>query len=72
MVNPTGDLPGTEKEGRLVASHFSVKARIVLKREQATPDAVLAALKGKTHWHFASHGTFSWDDARIGARHARA
>ena len=39
----------------------------MLERAQATPEAVLAALKGKTHWHFASHGTFSWDDARQSA-----
>ena len=67
IVNPTGDLPGTEKEGRLVASHFPTKARTVLLRAEATPDTVIAALKGKTHWHFASHGTFSWDDARQSA-----
>jgi CHAT domain-containing protein/tetratricopeptide (TPR) repeat protein len=67
VVNPTGDLAGTEKEGKLVASHFPVNARTLLEREQASPDAVLAALKGTTHWHFASHGTFSWDDARESA-----
>jgi CHAT domain-containing protein len=39
----------------------------MLAREAATPAAVLAALKGKTHWHFASHGTFSWADARDSA-----
>ena len=33
----------------------------------AAPDAVLAALKGKCHWHFASHGIFSWEDARQSA-----
>ena len=26
IVNPTGDLSGTEKEGKLVASHFPDKA----------------------------------------------
>jgi CHAT domain-containing protein len=68
IVNPTGDLPGTEKEGNLVGSHFPGKARnSVLKGKAATPDAVLAALKGKTHWHFASHGSFSWSDARQSA-----
>ena len=25
---------------------------------------MLGALKGKTYWHFASHGAFSWEDAR--------
>jgi CHAT domain-containing protein/tetratricopeptide (TPR) repeat protein len=67
IVNPTGDLPGTEKEGAFVASHFASGARTILEREAATPDAVISALKGKTHWHFASHGTFSWQDARASA-----
>jgi CHAT domain-containing protein len=75
VINPTGDLPGTEREGGVVASHFKSRARTLLKREEATPEAVLAALKGKSHWHFASHGTFSWDDVRQSAlimhRHAR-
>ena len=67
VVNPTGDLPGTEKEGALVAAHFASADRTVLAGGAATPDAVIAALKGKTHWHFASHGTFSWADARQSA-----
>ena len=65
VINPTGDLPGTEKEGKLVASRFP--AQTILVRNKATPDAVLAALKGKSYWHFASHATFSWDDARSSA-----
>ena len=67
VVNPTGDLKGAEKEGKVVASYFRPDARTVLERTQASPEAVLAALKGKTHWHFASHGSFSWDDARKSA-----
>ena len=67
IVNPTGDLPGTEKEGEIVASHFWDGARVVLQGAAATPDAVLGALKGKTYWHFASHGAFSWEDARSSA-----
>ena len=67
IVNPTGDLPGTEKEGEIVASHFGSGARVILQRAAATPDAVLGALKGRTYWHFASHGTFSWEDARSSA-----
>jgi CHAT domain-containing protein len=47
-----------------VASHFPASARTVLEGAQATPAVVLSALKGKTHWHFASHGIFSWNDAR--------
>jgi CHAT domain-containing protein len=64
IVNPTGDLPGTEKEGNLVASYFPEKNRTVLEQAAAAPESVLIALKGKTHWHFASHGMFSWEDAR--------
>lgn len=67
IVNPTGDLAGTEEEGKLVASYFTAKDRLVLERAAATPDKVLAALKGKTHWHFASHGTVSWEDPRQSA-----
>jgi CHAT domain-containing protein len=67
IVNPTGDLPGTEKEGNLVGSHFPTDARTLLVGDAAVPDAVLAAIKGKSHWHFASHGMFSWDDARQSA-----
>jgi CHAT domain-containing protein/tetratricopeptide (TPR) repeat protein len=64
IVNPTGDLPGTEKEGAIVAAHFQPAARTVLHGEAATPAAVLDALKGHTHWHFASHGGFSWLNPR--------
>lgn len=62
IINPTGDLPGTEKEGEIVASHFAEASRAVLIRDGAGVDEVLAALKGKTYWHFASHGTFNWQD----------
>ena len=67
VINPTGDLPGSEAEGAIVASHFPDRRRTLLRRGVATPEAVLAALKGRSHWHFASHGTFSWTDARQSA-----
>lgn len=67
VVNPTGDLPGADQEGEIVASHFAPEARSLLFGEKATPDAVLDALKSKTHWHFASHGTFAWSDVRQSA-----
>ena len=67
IVNPTGDLPGTEKEGAVAASYFAADARTLLETKAATVEGVLAVLKGKTHWHFASHGTFSWDDAVLSA-----
>jgi CHAT domain-containing protein/tetratricopeptide (TPR) repeat protein len=67
IINPTGDLPGSEMEGSLVAAHFPDLARTLLVGEGATLDTVLGALKGRTHWHFASHGTFSWSDVRQSA-----
>lgn len=67
VVNPTGDLPGTEKEIAFVASHFTSADRAVLEGAAATPDSVLAGLRGKTYWHFATHGGFSWTDARQSA-----
>ena len=67
VINPTGDLPGSELEGAFVATHFPETARSLLAREAATLDAVLAALNGRSHWHFASHGTFTWADVRQSA-----
>jgi CHAT domain-containing protein/tetratricopeptide (TPR) repeat protein len=63
-INPTGDLPFTEIEGALVAARFAARQSIKLDTNVATSDVVVAALKGKSYWHFASHGTFDWSDAR--------
>ena len=69
VINPTGliprlALPFTETEGILVAAHFKPAATIVLDKSNASPEAVLAALKDKSYWHFSSHGFFDWSDAR--------
>ncbi|MGC2602564.1 MAG: PDZ domain-containing protein, partial [Rhodomicrobium sp.] len=53
-VNPTGDdpelsLPFTEVEGAIVASRFKGKPLVRLDRASATPDVVLAGLKGKSY-----------------------
>src|SRR5262249_2485324 len=69
VVNPTKDipvwnLPAAEQEGKLVASYFRAPARTVLEGSEATAETVLAALKGRSYWHFATHGEFSWKDAR--------
>jgi CHAT domain-containing protein/tetratricopeptide (TPR) repeat protein len=69
VLNPTGnlpklDLPFAEIEGRFAASRFSKTSVIELNQHDATPSNVLAALKDKTYWHFASHGKFDWSDAR--------
>jgi len=68
-VNPTGempelDLPFTEVEGALITSRFDGWPQSRLGKADATPRAVLAALKGRSYWHFASHGFFDWKDAR--------
>jgi CHAT domain-containing protein len=68
-MNPTGNipklnLPFAEIEGALVASHFAGKPLVLLGKSDATPRDVLAALKGKTYWHFSSHGFFDWNDVR--------
>jgi CHAT domain-containing protein len=63
-INPTGDLPFTETEGALVAARFAGRPQLKLDTSVATTDLVIAALKGKSHWHFASHGAFDWNDAR--------
>ena len=39
----------------------------VVELDKATPQAALAALQGKSYWHFASHGQFDWADARNSA-----
>jgi CHAT domain-containing protein/tetratricopeptide (TPR) repeat protein len=67
VVNPTGDLPAAEQEGRAVASYFPAGARAVLEGAAATPEAVLAALRGRSYWHFASHGSFEWKEPRRSA-----
>jgi CHAT domain-containing protein len=64
IINPTGDLPFTEIEGALVAERFVGRPQLKLDASVATADLVVAALKGKSHWHFASHGAFDWNDAR--------
>jgi CHAT domain-containing protein len=64
VVNPTDDLPFTEVEGQLIAGHFPGSARVKLDKSTAEPPLVLTALQGKRYWHFSSHGTFDWADAR--------
>ena len=64
IINPTGDLPFTETEGAIVAAHFPPPAQLKLDNTTAEPVRVLATLKGKSYWHFSSHGTFDWSDVR--------
>ena len=67
IVNPTGDLIFAPIEGALVAAHFEAQTRTILDHASATPEAVLDALKGKTHWHFSTHGLFDFEEAQRSA-----
>lgn len=69
VINPAGliprlALPFTETEGLLVAAHFNTATTSVLDKSNASPEAVLTALKDKSYWHFSSHAFFDWSDAR--------
>jgi CHAT domain-containing protein len=65
ITNATGDLPNTKIEGKLVARTFPKAASITLDAE--TPEAALAALKDKSYWHFATHSSLDFADARRSA-----
>src|SRR5262245_17425221 len=60
VINPTGDLSFTEPEGAVATSYFEASRRRLLGAMDARLDAVLASLAKSSHWHFATHGTFSW------------
>jgi CHAT domain-containing protein len=67
VVNPTGDLAFASIEGALIAAEFETDKRIMLDRQTASPEAVPAALKGKSYWHFATHARFDLDAPRQSA-----
>ena len=67
IVNPTEDLQFTEPEGRAAASFFRRTHRRVFGPTNAERDAVIASLRTSSHWHFATHGKFSWDDPEASA-----
>ena len=65
-INPTGDLVFTDIEGAVVVQHFARMSRSLISfdKSNAEPEVVVAALKGRSYWHFASHGNFDWNDVR--------
>lgn len=65
-INPTGDLAFTELEGAVVASYFGRQARI-FHAGGARREAILPTLEAADYWHFATHGTFSWNTPRASA-----
>src|SRR5262245_29516847 len=60
VINPTGDLGFTEPEGAVAISYFEAPRRTLLGAKDARLETVLASLARSSHWHFATHGTFSW------------
>jgi CHAT domain-containing protein len=67
IVNPTRDLAFAPIEGMLVAAEFGSASTVILDQETATPEAALTALKGRSYWHFATHGRFDFEAARHSA-----
>ena len=67
VINPTGDLIFAPIEGALVAAHFEARSRLPSTRQRPPPRPCSPGLKGKTHWHFATHGTFDLEEARRSA-----
>jgi CHAT domain-containing protein/tetratricopeptide (TPR) repeat protein len=67
MINPGSGLASTDFEANAVASHFPSDRRTIIEKDEATIEAVLASFSGRSHWHFATHGTFDWGYARRSA-----
>jgi CHAT domain-containing protein/tetratricopeptide (TPR) repeat protein len=62
VINPTGDLSFTEPEGAVAISYFDTSQRALLGANDARREVVIASLGKSSHWHFATHGVFSWTD----------
>jgi len=62
VINPTGDLSFTEPEGAVAVSYFDKSRRALLGANDASRELVIASLGKSSHWHFATHGVFSWTD----------
>lgn len=61
IVNPTQDLRYAELEGEEVAAAFHGAAHM-LPGEKGTATELIRKLPGRTHLHFACHGSFDWMD----------
>jgi CHAT domain-containing protein len=62
VINPTADLDFTSMEGQTVVRLFDPDARQELVESEATRDAVIKSVLGKSHLHFSCHGFYSWQD----------
>jgi len=64
IVNPTGDLEGSEKEVDYIREHLGSDVKIdILKRSEATSAAILAAFRSGNYdiIHYAGHAEFNAD-----------
>lgn len=71
--NPLGPLPGAERETRTVADLYRAatgESADVLLGTEATKQSVKGMLAGKRFAHFAAHGFFCDEDARVAIPHA--
>jgi len=71
--NPLAPLPGAERETRTVAELFRAATEesvVVLLGTEATKESVKEMLAGKRIAHFAAHGFFCDEDARVTTPHA--
>ena len=59
-VNPTRDLPFTPTEGEQVSKLFGEDKAKVLAGDDATVDAVKAAVSDRNYLHFSCHGFYDW------------
>jgi CHAT domain-containing protein len=60
LINPTGDLPHTEVEGREAASFFPSGEALVLEGREAVAQRVLEETSTYGYLHFACHGKQKW------------
>jgi CHAT domain-containing protein len=64
VINPTGDLPFTAIEATEAERQFRELDSIILRGQDCTTNAVLAALKSTSYWLFSTHGVFDPKDPR--------
>jgi CHAT domain-containing protein/tetratricopeptide (TPR) repeat protein len=60
VIDPTIDLPFTPAEGDVVLELFPTASRKSLREHEATADAVIENVPGRSYVHFACHGVYDW------------
>jgi CHAT domain-containing protein len=64
VINPTGDLPFTAVEASEAGRQFNGLHSIILRGQECTQDAIIAAAGSTTHWLFSTHSVFDPRDPR--------